>query len=286
MKLRMVLASLVVTLAAHGAGAVVLRYQYEQGDQLKYRDQMALAFMADPQGEAGDAARFQFRSNSLLQQTVKKVDGDTYTVEYETKENQSEVISGDGETEKSEHTGHPERIKLTSRGRVLERKSLGDDDNEPMGYTTKLDEFAIIQQVFDGLTFPEGDVNPGDTWGEPLKIDLTPDDKDLRTIVEIEAKTLFKRLVKVRGELCAELVTDFTIPLKTPKDKESKELQLTIEGEVMGHLTSFFAVEQGHAIVELATLGAVGQMTLRPPGMGKQTVGGKMKIHVKTVLVE
>ncbi|MCC7494015.1 MAG: hypothetical protein IT204_16780 [Fimbriimonadaceae bacterium] len=277
---------LTVALAHSPAAAVVLRYKYESGEKNRYRDQVAMAFAAETKGE--DPVRWQFRSESLLEQKVEKVDGERYQIHYQTLENSSAMQPEDGKAEKSEHLGDPERIKMTSRGRVLERKTLAkDDDSEPgMGYTTKLDEFAIVQQIFDHLEFPERDVNAGDKWEEHIKVDLTPDDPKVRTFEEITAVTRLERLVTINGKVCAELVTDFEVPLRTPKDKESSELGLSLEGTILGHLTTYFDIEGGQSVVELATLGALGKMTMAPSGGQKLTVGGKLKVNIKTVLVD
>ena len=286
MNKRWALLVLLAGLTVTPSRAVVLRYKFKTGQKLMYRDQLALAFVSDG-GPQGDKAKWQYRSDSLLRQTVKKVDSEAVTVDYETVENHTELIHGSGETNKSQNTGHPERVKMTSRGKVVERKQLDPKDKEPgIGYTTKLDEFAIVQQVFDGLLLPEEDVEPGATWTDTVSVDLTPGDKDVRTPVEVKTEATFKRVVIVRGEECAELVTDFTVPLKTPKDKEAKELNISLEGSIIGHLTSYFAIERGQSVVELATLGALGKMTLQPPGAPKVKLGGRMKINIKTVLEE
>ncbi|NUP98978.1 MAG: hypothetical protein HUU35_03875 [Armatimonadetes bacterium] len=265
------------------ATAVELRYQFEPGEKLVYRDYVAMAFRSE--GSGATDSRWQYRSNSRLEQVVKKVDDGVYTIETTTTDNESEIVSADGERNKSEHKGDPERVRMDDRGLVVERKSLGDEEEEAsVGYTTKLDEFAIIQQVFDALTLPADDVDPGATWSKSIKVDLTPDDNSVRTPVEVELKSTFTRIVKVRNEECAELVTDFEVPLKTPKDKEASELRLSISGRLLGHLTTYFSLSRGRALVELATLGAVGEMSIAPPGGERARMGGIMKVNIKTVL--
>lgn len=281
MKWRRPLTVLLLCLLAAPADAVLLRYSFEEGETVRYRDRTAMAIVTD--GPSGAEAKWQFRSESLLEQKVRDANG-AFVIETETVENKSEVIDADGEKKTSEELGHPERVRLTPRGRVEKRETLGEEDSLGIGYTTKLNEFAIIQQVFDGLIFPEEEVEPGAEWTESIPVDLTSEDKDLRTPVTVEATTTFKRLVRIRDEECAELVTDFEIPLRTPKDDEAEALNLTIDGRILGHLTTYHSLSRGRSLVELATLGAVGEMTMSPPGIKKAKVGGRMKINIKTVL--
>ncbi len=275
---------LLIAIWATPLRAVELRYKFKLHEKLKYRDSMALAVQNE--GMGGSKSRWQYRAESRLVETVKQASDDSYTLEIETVENKSKFTGPDGNTNESEEKGKPERVNMTHRGRVTERKTLGpeDDKQSGMGYTTKLDEFAIIQQVFDGLTLPEGEVEPGATWSDKLTVDLTPDDKKVRTQVEVEAAAEFRRLVTVLGDVCAEIVTDFTVPLKTPKDKESVDLKLAIEGKIIGHMVTYFSVARGRAVVELGTIGVIGEMTMAPEGMGKTTMGGRMKFNLKTVL--
>lgn len=267
------------------ARAVELRYKYEAGETIVYRDWLAMAFAPQAEGSDGREGRLQFRSDSLLRQQVKKADSSAYTIEIETTSNSTEVIGPDGKSEKKENLGDPERVRLTHRGKVLDRKNLGKDADEggDTGFCTLLDEFAIVQQIFDGLLLPEGDVDPGHTWTDTIEVDLTQGHPD-STKIKVECQATFKRIVVVDGIECAELVTDFKVPLKAPKSKEAKELNLTIDGEILGHLTSYFGIELGRSVVELATIGVNGLMTMEPEGAGKTQFGGRMKVNLKTVL--
>ncbi len=264
------------------ARAVELRYKYEAGETIIYRDWLAMAFAPQVEGEEG---RLQFRSESTLRQQIKKAENNAYTIEIETTANRTEVIGPDGKSEKKENLGDPERVRLTSRGKVLERKSLGksEDEGGETGFCTLLDEFSIVQQVFDGLLLPEGDVEPGHKWTDSIEVDLT-DGHPESTKVKIDCAATFKRLVLIDGVECAEIVTDFKIPLRAPKTKETKELNLTIEGDILGHLTSYFGIELGRSVVELATIGVNGMMEMTPEGAGKTQFGGRMKVNLKTVL--
>ena len=264
------------------ARAVELKYKYEAGETIVYHDWLAMAFAPKIEGEEG---RLQFRSDSMLKQHIKKADDRAYTIEIETTKNQTEVTGPDGKTEQKENLGDPERVRLTPRGKVLERKTLGKDADEggDTGFCTLLDEFAIVQQIFDGLLLPEGDIDPGHTWTDTIEVDLTQGHPE-STKIKVDCKAEFKRLVMVDGEQCAEIVTDFKIPLKAPKSKEAKELNLTIEGDIFGHLTSYFGVDLGRSLCELATIGVNGKMVMNPAGAGKTEFGGRMKVNLKTVL--
>jgi len=269
-------------LAPWPAHAVELRYKYEAGETIVYRDWLAMAFA--PTSEEG-TGRLQFRSESMLRQQIKKADASSYTIEIETTKNTTEVISPEGESETKENLGDPERVRLTTRGKVLERKSLGkeEDDGGDTGFCTLLDEFSIVQQIFDGLLLPEGDVEPGHSWTDTIEVDLT-DGHPESTKVKIDCEATFQRIVVVNGVQCAEIVTDFKIPLRAPKSKEAKELNLTIDGDILGHLTSYFGIELGRSVVELATIGVDGKMIMNPAGAGKTEFGGRMKVNLKTVL--
>ncbi len=267
--------------------AVVLRYKLAGGEKMVYRDQMAMAFSGD--GPKGDHSRLQFRSDSRVQQTVRKAEESGFTLDIENLSNKTTVTHDGGKTQHDDQLNPPERVRLTSRGKVLERKTMGkkdkSKDGEPsMGFCTKLDELDIVQQVFDGLMLPEGDVEPGAEWTDVIAVDLTPDDKAVRTPVEVKATAAFRRLVKVRGEECAEIETGFEVPLRTPKDSDSKQLNLKIDGTISGLIRSYFSVKRGRTIAETSTVGVVGKMTLAPDGGKSIKLGGRLKLNTKTVL--
>lgn len=280
---RLAALAILLTLAAP-AGAVELRYKLKAGEKLVYRDQLALAF--DSQAADAPKSQLQIRSNSKIEERVTKVEDGVATMDLKTTENTTTRTSPGGGTDKIENPGHPERIKLAANGKVVKRESLDKDDSGPgPGFTSMLDEFAILQQVLDNLTYPDGDVQPGATWDQTIAVDLTPESGNLHTMVNVKPTTTLKRLVVVNGETCAEIITDFEIPLEPPKNEMSKEMKLGLDGKIVAHLVTYFAVDRGRALVELSTIGAAARVSMSPPGGGERvTIRGRMKLNIKTVL--
>lgn len=282
------LACLLLLVALRPAGAVVLRFQFKPGEKLVYRDQLALAF--DSQPPAGPRIQMRLRSDSRIEETVKKAEDGRFQLHIETTENKTRREGPGDATESSENKGDPERVELDERGRVLERKSLGKGDASEggRGFTSMLDEFAIIQQVLDGLPYPEGEVEPGHRWEETVAVNLTPEDGGkLKTMVDVRIRSEFRRIVLVRGEECAELVSDFEVPLRTPSNDMARELKLSVDGKILGHLVTYFSIPRGRAVVELGTFGAAATVAMTPPG-GSETarIRGRLKLNSKTVLEE
>lgn len=271
-------------LAAQAAPAVVLQYKYQVGETFHYQDHLTLAFEAD--ASVGQRRRLQLRSDSRIQQTVKEAEGDTFVLDLKTVENETRRTDESGREDTAENLGSPEQIRIRANGLIAERKELKEDPQQgpSAGLVTPLDEFAIVQQVFDHLTLPAGEVEPGAEWPSAMTLNLTPDTPD-ETTVELTVTTKFARLVTVSGETCAELMTEFSIPLREPSNNETRELNVDIRGAILGHLTSYFSIERGRSLVELATLGVHGSFSIAPPGAGdKLTVRGRMKCNIKTVL--
>src|SRR5690606_29150236 len=159
----------------------------------------------DPQDEP---TRLQFRSETTYEETVRSVQDGVYLLHIEAVENETRT-SLDGEAaEETEELGDPERVRINDRGKVIERRSLGKPQQDT-GLTSPLDEFAILQQAIDAVALPAKDVDPGHTWVERLKVDLTPRSENIRTLVDVEVRNKFERVVLLNGQECAELVTDF-----------------------------------------------------------------------------
>ncbi len=284
MSLRGVRVLLLIALLAPGARAELLRYRFTAGETFRYTDHFVMAFEAD--ANVGQRRRLQLRSRSTIEEKVTRVQGDVHTIEVRMTDNQTERTDETGETTKLENLGSPERIELAARGRIVSREDIEAEEEESpgSGFVTPLDEFAIVQQIFDALELPEDDVEPGAEWSAPITVNLTPGTDD-KTEQKVDTKTTFARLVTVRGERCAELVTDFVIPLREPRNAETRELNIKIGGNIIGHLTTYFGIERGRAIVELATLGVHGSFTIAPPGAGQRlAVSGRLKCNIKTVL--
>ncbi|MBI2298576.1 MAG: hypothetical protein HYU66_06420 [Armatimonadetes bacterium] len=287
MKTAWLLALALLAGALAPAGAVELRYRFKPGEKHHYRDMLALAFDSHVPGVPRE--QYRVRSNSVFETVVKKLDGEVATVEVATTENSTERISADGETEKTENKGHPERVRIEATGRIVERHNLGKDkdDDTGGGFTSTIDEFAVVQQVLDGLSFPAEDVEPGHEWTGKVEVNLAPESVKAKTLVTVEPQSTFKRVVIVRGEECAEIVTDFVVPLKTPKLAGGKDIRLEIEGDIHAHLVVYLGLKSGRSICEMATLGAVAKVTMTPPGgQEKMTIHGRLKVNLKTVLEE
>ena len=271
---------LAAALGAAPARAVELRYKYKSGDKLEYRDWAALAMESGP--DEGDPERIQLKIDSHLRQTIKKVDGRTAVVDVETTDNSTETIPANGKPSKKEDKGQPERLRIDDRGAVLERKTLGKehkDDNDPV------DVFDIVQQVFDHLRLPEGNVEPGADWTEALDLNLTPKlDKPNPTKGSYTSK--FVRMVVLNGAPVAEISTEFRVPLKVAKPIEQEGMRMTVDGELFGKLVMYFSVEQGRSIVETGTFGAHTEMglSMTKGKADKIKLVRNLKVNTKTVL--
>jgi hypothetical protein len=260
-------------------GAVQLRYKFKAGEKLVYHDRAALAMEISGMGDKPE--RLQIRSDSRVRQTVKSAGGGGATLETETIENSTETIPEKGERKKSEEKGHPQRVKIDDRGLVSERKNLGKDVKKDNPF----DEFAIIQAVFDHLRLPEGDVDEGKEWTETFEVNVTPG-LDKPTLAKASATSRFARLVKVKGVECVEIITEFSLPYKTPKAIDAEGVKLTLDGQMTGKLTQYFAPAQGQSLVEMATVGSAVTVTVQPLAgkADKITMQQRLKVNTKTVL--
>ena len=265
------------------AQAVKLEYKFEPGEKMVYHDRAALSFETEG-GEGFARQRMQLRSDSRIQQVVKKRDGDVFTIEIETIANETTRLLPGEKPETSSNTGHPERVRLRRGGQVIERTKLDKDADSASGLTTPLDEFAILQQALDAQTLPADEVEPGHRWTDTVQVDLTPSSDKVRTMTEVTVSSEFRRLVMVKGEECAELVAHFRVPLRAPANDESRQLKMRIEGFVAGRLTTYFSLARGRALVELGTFGAIGEVTMQPEGARRMNFKGRLMMHIKTVL--
>lgn len=269
-----------LVLGAAPSQAVELRYKFKAGEKLEYRDWAALAMESGP--EEGDPDRLQLKIDSQIRQTIKKVDGHHATVDVETTDNQTETLPATGKSTKKEDKNDPERLRIDDRGMVLERKSLGKEakkDPEPV------DLFAIVQQVFDHLRLPEGNVEPGDDWTESLDLNLTPN-LDKANPIKGSYTSKFVRVVKLNGQDAVEISTEFHVPLKSAKPIETEGMKLSVDGELFGKLLMYFSVERGRSLVETGSFGAHTEMTIGiiKGKADKIKLNRTLKVNTKTVL--
>lgn len=275
------LAMALVAMSWTGAQALEFKYKFKAGDKLSYHDFACLAMESGP--AEGDADRVQLRVDSRLRQTIKKVEGGSATIEVETLENQTETIPEDGKSTKKEDKNDPERIRIDERGTVLERKTLSKEakkDPDPV------DVFAILQQMFDKIRLPQGNVEPGAEWTENVELNLTPS-LDKATLVKGSYTSRFVRLVTLKGQEAAEIATEFKISLKAPKPIETEGLKMTLDGQLLGKLAMFFSPSLGRSLVETGTVGIHTEMAISPAIKGKVEkiqLNRTIKLNTKTVL--
>ncbi|MBI5833412.1 MAG: hypothetical protein HZB16_14030 [Armatimonadetes bacterium] len=275
MSLRRALVAVVVAVAlATPGGAETLRLKFKPGEKVTFRDQMAMAL--ERTSDTDMNMRLQMRSDSKVRQTVKHLADGLATLEIETLENSTETIPEGGKPGKSEEKGDGERIKISERGLISERVSLGKDTKSEEG----IDTLAVLQRVIDGMTMPEEDVEPGGEWSDTYEVALT--DKGLKgpkTSVDLSGK--FERLVMLKGRECAELVVDFTAPLDIEKTVEIGEAKVTCKGSVMGHLTMYLDVERGESLAETATYGGHLELNMEV-AKHKVRLAETLKMNTKT----
>ena len=270
--------ALVVTLVAAAlaapAGAVTLRLKFKPGEKATYRDQMAMAL--ERTSDTDLSMRMQMRSDSKIRQTVKHTADGLATLDIETLENTTETIPESGKAEKSDDKGDGERIKISDRGLISERTSLGKTSHSDEG----IDTLAVLQRAIDGMTMPEEDLEAGGEWTDSYDVALT--DKGLKgpkTTVELTGTLV--RMVTVKGRECAELVVDFSAPLDIDKAVDVGDAKVTCKGTVLGHLTMYLDVERGESVAEMATYGGHVQIAMEV-AKHKVKLEETLKMNTKT----
>jgi hypothetical protein len=267
-------------LGAAGTGRALeldLKYKMKPGQELQYHDWLVMASLST---SGGEESRVQMESEAFYQQRVVSLENGVYELENRTLRGKW-IIRADEEERSEDIKERTEIVTLDERGKVLSRKKVdGEEEEEEGSLMDPSFPLQVLDQVYENLLFPSKAIKIGKTWTDQADIKLTSDQT-----VSVDLVSKVARLVKVKGRNCAEIKTHFVVPVSASEEPEGVPVKTSVEGQVVGDLTLYFAYEEGIDLVHFGEIKVILDTTMEVAGE-TQEHQTKMKIRLKTVLQE
>lgn len=235
--MRPILLSLVVLLVPAAAHAERLRYRFRTGQTIEYRANLAGATMLGQTG--GQMARMQFRMTARQLQRVRSLSGGTVVLDV-VESTLSGKMTMSGKTEPMDRAPNRSVVRMTERGRFLDRKGQGEPGEE--AGASGIDGADVLF----GLNFPDRDVKPGDTWQDTFEIGSKAAPQRVRGTWKYVAREVF------RGRPCAKITTVLSMPM-TGGDTELG-VGLSERGKMSATMTTYFDPKEGIEIYSSGSL--------------------------------
>lgn len=241
------LALIVVLSSASAARAERLRYRFRAGQTFQYRASLAGATMLGQTG--GQMARMQFRMTSLQRQRVRSVSGGTVLLEVVETTLSGKMTMG-GKTESMARTPNRSVVRMTERGRFLERKSQGEATEE--GGASGVEGADVLF----GLNFPDRDLKPGDTWQDTFVLGSKAQPQRVRATWKYVARELFQ------GKPCARITTVLSMPMTGDEADVGLGAGFAQQGKMSATMTTYFDPKAGVEVYSSGSLITVSKADL------------------------
>lgn len=232
------LLSTLVLLSPAVARAERLTYRFRPGQTYQFRASLAGATMLGQTG--GPMARMQFRMTARQVQKVRSVSGGTVVLDVVETTLSGKMTTG-GKTETMQRTPTRSVVRLTSRGRFLDRK--GQDAEGEAGGASGMEGADVLF----GLNFPDRDLKPGDTWQDTFEIRSGGVPRQVRATWKYAAREVFQ------GRPCAKITTLLSMPM-TDSAELGPGTSFSEQGKMSATMTTYFDPKQG---IELYSSGSL-----------------------------
>jgi hypothetical protein len=238
--MRFVLLAFAALSVPTAARAERLRYQFRPGQNLQYRANLAGATMLGRTG--GKMARMQFRMNARQLQRVRSVSGGVVVLDVVETTLSGKMTLG-GKTEAMPRTPNRSVVRMTARGRFLERKGSNEADEAGEAGGAAGVEGA---DVLFGLNFPDRDLKPGDTWQDTFVLGSKAQPRRVRATWKYVAREVFQ------GRSCAKITTVLSMPM-SDSDPELGAAFMQ-QGKMSATMTTYFDPKAGVEVYSSGSL--------------------------------
>lgn len=235
--MRSVILVLLVVASASGARAERLRYRFRPGQTIQYRANLAGATMLGQTG--GQMARMQFRMTARQVQRVRSISGGTVVLEVVETTLSGKMTMG-GKTEPMERAPNRSVVRMTERGRFLDRKGQGDPAEE--GGASGIDGADVLF----GLNFPDRDLKPGDSWQDTFVIGSKTEPQRVRATWKYVSREVFQ------GRPCVKITTTLSMPMSGGDTELGPGFAQ--QGKMSATMTTYFDPKEGLEIYSSGSL--------------------------------
>lgn len=226
-------------LAPAAARAERLTYRFRAGQMYQFRASLAGATMLGQAG--GPMARMQFRMKASQAQKVRVVSGTEVVLDVVETTLSGKTTIG-GKTEAMQRTPTRSVVRMTPRGRFLERK--GQESSGEEGGSSGIEGADVLF----GLNFPDRDLKPGDTWQDTFEIGKKGQIRRVRATWKYVAREVFQ------GRPCAKITTVLSMPMNSDGAELGLGSGLSEQGKMSATMTTYFDPKQG---IELYSKGSL-----------------------------
>lgn len=177
-----------------------------------------------------------------------------------------------GRTEQYPRTPTRYVVRMTERGKFLSRKPVGATASaaaqpDPTGGDTTME--AV--DAFFGLSFPDRDLKPGDTWEETVAVGDTAKPRTVQLRSRYVGRELFRGRACAKFTSVATMSATETIGAPQPGAVSEGEGTVATHGRMTANLTTYFDPVTGLEIYQRATLTVLSRTDLSgfSPGAGE-----------------
>jgi len=269
----------VMLCAPLAVGAVQLRYGFQAGQDLRYRETVSAkgAMVVEAAlGEQNLPLELRAVEDRSLK-TVAQADRDSWWIESRSLSGQA-TTTVQGESSTEQVPGENLRLRLKNTGEVLDVKRLAPRQAGEMSLDLRLDDVLAATRL---AAFPEQDVQPGATWEREVPVV----GKDGRRLTARASSTLL-RFRQAEGRNLAEIQTRYDVPIPPSEGKlrmGGLELPIRVEGRSTGTTTTAWDVDQGRSHSSYGT-GKV-DLKLTLTGLAAEPAQTRLDIQTRTNLL-
>jgi hypothetical protein len=262
------------------AHAIVLRYRPKVGAQTKHKVTMA-GRMETEMGAMGQPMRMEM--NGSIDYTEKAVSETPDRVQVETRITGGTMTVKMGAESQSQElpTGHMV-AEVDRKGRTL---SVIDADFAGMspGVTGGGPEFWPAWSTI--ACFPEKDIKENQTWSDTIKLPMPPGAPE----ITITFNSRLLALTTFHGRKCAKIRTAFKGPMTFDLSQlgaEAGDVAGKLEGTLQAQIVWYYDYENSIDVGSEGNVSMDMKMSISPPDMPAQEMTTKMRMNMKSAIVE
>jgi hypothetical protein len=238
-----------IGIAVNPAFAERFSYKYRQGQVLSTRAKLAGASMIGQRG--GAMARMRFRVTVRQTVRVASVGSGIITLEV-TETPVAGQMTAMGRTEPYPRTVTRSLIRMTERGKFLDRKELGP--RQPAEGEDKDDRGMEAADAFFGLSFPDRELNPGDVWEETVQVGDAAQPRAVHLRSRYVGREMFRGRSCIKITSVASMTASETTGAPPPGAVSESEGGVAMRGKMTAALTTYFDPVAGVEVYQRATL--------------------------------
>ncbi len=260
-------------------GAVQLRYGWQTGQELRYRETVSAKGAMTVESALGEQ-NLPLELRAVEERSLKTVapaDRESWWLDSRSLSGQATTtVQGESSTEQT--PGENLRLRVKNTGEVLEVKRLAPRQAGEMALDLRLDDVLAATRL---AAFPEQDVQPGATWEREVPIVA----RDGRRLTARASSTLM-RFRQAEGRNLAEIQTRYEVPIPPSEGKlrlGGLELPIRVEGRSAGTTTTAWDVAEGRSQSSYGT-GKV-DLKLTLTGLAAEPAQTRLDIQTRTNLL-